>query len=338
MLKIGEKQVLRVDKQVPFGVYLSSDVPGERVLLPRSQVPEDAGIGDEFEVFLYKDSEDRLIATRKEPKLTLHQVGYLTVVQVTRVGAFLDWGLDKDLLLPYHEQPRERVAEGQAVLVAVYLDKSGRLCATTNVYPWLRTDSPYKAGDTVNGIVYAVRRNFGAFVAVDSIYSALIPRRKLDREYREGEAVTLRVIAVKPDGKLDLCALSPVEPQDKKEEEKEKIQEPVPAQGPEADTAREPADEGHDMASAEAVPEGAETEKSMPADVAPQDGQEHVEDIVPVNGLPEHYIVVGMPSLNERLEEYAAKGVPGNDIKVLYKEEYTRLSGNAKETEPVSAP
>lgn len=76
----------------------------------------------------------------------------------------------------------------------------------------------------------------------------------------------------------------------------------------------------------------------MPADAAPQDGQEHVEDIVPVNGLPEHYIVVGMPSLNERLEEYAAKGVPGNDIKVLYKEEYARLSGNAKETEPVSAP
>ena len=83
MLKIGEKQILRIDKQVPFGVYLTGDVPGERVLLPRSQVPEGAAIGDELEVFLYKDSEDRLIATRKEPKLTLHQVGYLTVIQVT---------------------------------------------------------------------------------------------------------------------------------------------------------------------------------------------------------------------------------------------------------------
>lgn len=204
MLKIGEKQILRVDKQVPFGVYLTGDVPNERVLLPRSQVPEGTTIGDELEVFLYKDSEDRLIATRKEPKLTLHQVGYLTVIQVSRIGAFLDWGLDKDLLLPYHEQPRDRVKEGQTVLVAVYLDKSERLCATMNVYPWLRTDSPYQTGDQVTGIVYETSRNFGAFVAVDSIYSALIPRRELTREYKPGDIVQARVTSVKPDGKLDL--------------------------------------------------------------------------------------------------------------------------------------
>lgn len=204
MLKIGEKQVLRIDKQVPFGVYLTGDVPGERVLLPRSQVPEGAAIGDELEVFLYKDSEDRLIATRKEPKLTLHQVGYLTVIQVSRIGAFLDWGLDKDLLLPYHEQPRERVREGQTVLVAVYIDKSGRLCATMNVYPYLRTDSPYQAGSHVTGIVYETSRNFGAFVAVDSIFSALIPRRELVGELKAGDVVEARVTGVKPDGKLDL--------------------------------------------------------------------------------------------------------------------------------------
>jgi predicted RNA-binding protein (virulence factor B family) len=204
MLKIGEKQILRIDRQVPFGVYLTGDVPNERVLLPRSQVPDGASIGDELEVFLYKDSEDRLIATRKEPKLTLHQVGYLTVIQVSRIGAFLDWGLDKDLLLPYHEQPRERVKEGQTVLVAVYLDKSERLCATMNVYPWLRTDSPYKAGDQVSGVVYETSRNFGAFVAVDSIYSALIPRRELVRELKAGEVVQARVTGIKPDGKIDL--------------------------------------------------------------------------------------------------------------------------------------
>ena len=204
MLKIGEKQILRIDRQVPFGVYLIGDVPNERVLLPRSQLPEGASIGDELEVFLYKDSEDRLIATRKEPKLTLHQVGYLTVIQVSRIGAFLDWGLDKDLLLPYHEQPRERVKEGQTVLVAVYLDKSERLCATMNVYPWLRTDSPYKAGDQVSGVVYETSRNFGAFVAVDSIYSALIPRRELVRELKAGEVVQARVTGIKPDGKIDL--------------------------------------------------------------------------------------------------------------------------------------
>ena len=204
MLKIGEKQILRIDKQVPFGVYLTGDVPNERVLLPRSQVPEGAAIGDELEVFLYKDSEDRLIATRKEPKLTLHQVGYLTVIQVSRIGAFLDWGLDKDLLLPFREQPKTRVREGQEVLVAVYIDKSERLCATMNVYPYLRTDSPYKAGDQVTGVVYETSSNFGTFVAVDSIYSALIPKKELVHDIRIGETVSARVTQVRPDGKLDL--------------------------------------------------------------------------------------------------------------------------------------
>ena len=133
-------------------------------MLPRSQVPEGVREGDELEVFLYKDSEDRMIATRRKPKLMLHQVGYLTVLQVGRIGAFLDWGLDKDLLLPFHEQPRERVKEGQEVLVAVYLDKSERLCATMNVYPYLSKESPYRTGDQVTGIVYETSRNFGAFV------------------------------------------------------------------------------------------------------------------------------------------------------------------------------
>ena len=126
------------------------------------------------------------------------------MVQVGRIGAFLDWGLDKDLLLPFREQPRTRVREGQEVLVAVYLDKSGRLCATMNVYPYLQTDSPYAAGDQVTGTVYETSRNFGAFVAVDSIYSALIPKKELVRDIRIGETISARVTAVKEDGKLDL--------------------------------------------------------------------------------------------------------------------------------------
>ena len=145
-----------------------------------------------------------MIATCRRPKLQLGQVGWLDVVQVARIGAFLDWGLDKDLLLPFREQPRTRVREGQEVLVAVYLDKSGRLCATMNVYPYLRTDSPYTAGDQVTGTVYETSRNFGAFVAVDSIYSALIPKKELVRDIRIGETVSARVTAVKADGKLDL--------------------------------------------------------------------------------------------------------------------------------------
>ena len=169
-MKLGQLQTLKVEKTVPFGIYLTGEDPEEgRVLLPRSQVPEGVSEGDELEVFLYKDSEDRMIATRRKPKLMLHQVGYLTVLQVGRIGAFLDWGLDKDLLLPFHEQPRERVKEGQEVLVAVYLDKSERLCATMNVYPYLSKESPYRTGDQVTGIVYETSRNFGAFVAVDSM-------------------------------------------------------------------------------------------------------------------------------------------------------------------------
>ena len=202
---LGELQTLKVEKIVPFGVYLTGEDPEEgRVLLPRSQVPEGTNEGDELEVFLYKDSEDRMIATRKKPRLMLHQVGYLTVVQVGRIGAFLDWGLDKDLLLPFHEQPRERVKEGQEVLVAVYLDKSERLCATMNVYPYLSKESPYRSGDQVTGIVYETSRNFGAFVAVDSMYSALIPKRELVRDLHVGDVISARVTAVKPDGKLDL--------------------------------------------------------------------------------------------------------------------------------------
>ena len=204
-MKLGQLQTLKVEKTVPFGVYLIGDDPQEgRVLLPRSQVPEGTSEGDRLEVFLYKDSEDRMIATRRKPKLMLHQVGYLTVLQVGRIGAFLDWGLDKDLLLPFHEQPRERVKEGQEVLVAVYLDKSERLCATMNVYPYLSKESPYKTGDQVTGIIYETSRNFGAFVAVDSRYSALIPKRELDRDLRVGDVISARVTCVKPDGKLDL--------------------------------------------------------------------------------------------------------------------------------------
>lgn len=205
MLKLGEKQTLIVDKKVEFGVYLAEKKGDEeRVLLPGSQMPEGTKVGDCLEVFLYKDSSDRLIATRKTPALTLGQVGWLRVAAVGKVGAFLDWGLDKDLLLPFREQPKTRVREGQEVLVSVYIDKSERLCATMNVYPYLRTDSPYKAGDQVTGVVYETSSNFGTFVAVDSIYSALIPKKELVHDIRIGETVSARVTQVRPDGKLDL--------------------------------------------------------------------------------------------------------------------------------------
>lgn len=197
--------MLYIVKQVEFGVYLSpvQDSQEEKVLLPAKQVPQGSGIGDAVEAFVYRDSRDRMIATVREPKLKMGQVAELTVVQVGKIGAFLDWGLEKDLLLPFRQQ-RGMVKEGDKVLVTLYIDKSSRLCATMNVYENLRTDSPYKAEDRVVGRVYEISDNFGAFVAVDNIYSALIPKKELYGRVELGDEVTARVIQVREDGKLTL--------------------------------------------------------------------------------------------------------------------------------------
>ena len=200
-MRLGEKQVLTVVKTVDFGVYLGSDE--ERVLLPKKQVPEGIEVGDPVEVFLYKDSSDRMIATTKEPKITLGELAVLEVADVGRIGAFLDWGLEKDLLLPFKEQT-VKVEKGDRCLVSLYVDKSGRLCATMKVYPLLRTDSPYKKYDMDRGTVYGISREFGVFAAVDDRYSALIPRREVYGRMFIGQQVEARVADVKADGKMDL--------------------------------------------------------------------------------------------------------------------------------------
>ena len=204
MIRLGEIQKLQIVKKVDFGVYLGVEgEPEEKVLLPKKQVPPEAETGDELEVFVYRDSKDRLIATTARPGLTLHQVARLRVAQVGKIGAFLDWGLEKDLLLPFKEQTKS-VSAGEEWLVALYIDKSDRLCATMNVYPYLKNNSSYKKDDRVTGTVYEISRNFGAFVAVDDQYSGLIPRQELYGEIQVGDTVNARVTAVKEDGKLDL--------------------------------------------------------------------------------------------------------------------------------------
>lgn len=205
MLRLGELQKLVIVKKVEFGVYLaiSKEEAEDRVLLPAKQVPADCQVGDELEVFLYRDSKDRLIATTNVPKLMMGQVAELAVLQVGKVGAFLDWGLEKDLLLPFKQQ-KKRVQQGDKVLVSLYIDKSNRLCATMNVYENLRKDSPYQKEDKVCGRVYEISDNFGAFVAVDNIYSALIPKKELYGKVEVGEDIAARVIRVLEDGKLTL--------------------------------------------------------------------------------------------------------------------------------------
>lgn len=204
MLELGKKQTLQVVKRVDFGVYLAEDSQAEEhVLLPAKQVPEGTDLGDSLDVFLYKDSSDRLIATTQEPLLTLGGVARLSVLQVSKIGAFLDWGLEKDLLLPFREQTR-RVHEGEQVLVALYIDKSSRLCATMNVYDYLENRSPYQKDDRVRGTIYEISQEFGAFVAVEDHYSALIPRREFFGEAKIGDTVEARVTGVLEDGRLNL--------------------------------------------------------------------------------------------------------------------------------------
>lgn len=204
MIELGKRQKLKIVKEVEFGVYLGDEK--EKVLLPKKQVPEGAKKNDELEVFIYRDSSDRPIATVRTPKLMAGETAVLSVSDVTDIGAFLDWGLEKDLFLPFKQQTA-KVKPGDECLVALYIDKSSRLCATMKVYHHLQTDSPYRKNDTVTGRVYEISGNFGAFVAVDDKYSALIPKKEMygGKKYQVGDMVTARVADVKEDGKLELA-------------------------------------------------------------------------------------------------------------------------------------
>ena len=198
---LGKKRTLMIVKKVEFGVYLGTKE--DKVLLPGKQVPKGLEAGDPVEVFLYRDSDDRLIATTAEPKIQLGEIRKLKVVDTGRIGAFLDWGLEKDLLLPFREQTK-KVKVGDQVLAALYVDRSGRLCATMKLYERLRQDAPYKKDDMVQGTVYESSDNFGVFVAVDDCYSALIPKREVYGELQAGDVVEARVTRVHEDGKMDL--------------------------------------------------------------------------------------------------------------------------------------
>lgn len=217
MILLGRMQTLRVVKKTDFGVYLSdqgiepdtSFVPDKKeivdvpsILLPKAQA-KDLTTGNTVEVFIYKDSEDRPIATTAKPNLAMGEIARLTVKEVTNIGAFLDWGLAKDLFLPFKEQTF-RVQKGDSVLVSLYIDKSSRLCATAKVYNALKSNSPYQREDQVSGTVYEIIDAFGAYVAVDDRYSALVPKKELFTTLKPGEKISARVTKVQPDGRLVL--------------------------------------------------------------------------------------------------------------------------------------
>ena len=195
-----------VVKKTDFGVYLGTE--DDKVLLPAKYVDDDIETGDSVTVFVYRDSKDRIIATTKEPYITLGEVRPLMVKQVTGIGAFMDWGLEKDLLLPFGEQTSP-VAEGRRYPVALYIDKSSRLCATTKIYPYLKTTDIYRTGDIVKGTAYEYIDKFGMFVAVDNMFHGLIPKKAFYGKINVGDEISATVSRVRDDGKLELSVRGP---------------------------------------------------------------------------------------------------------------------------------
>lgn len=205
MIELGKMQKLEVIRITKIGVYLDAHCGNDKdgILLPMKQVPQGVELGDEIEVFVYRDSEDRMIATTQKPKITMGELAQLQVVDNSRIGAFMDWGLDKDLLLPFKQQTRA-VETGGQYLVGLYIDKSSRLCATMDIYKLLSDEAPYKGNERVRGTIYKINRDIGAFVAVENKYDGLIPNKEFYGNYKCGDNVEVRIKKVKEDGKLEL--------------------------------------------------------------------------------------------------------------------------------------
>lgn len=204
-MELGKRQLLEVVRKKDFGYYLSDIGDGDEsraVLLPIKQIKEGEDIGSRIEVFLYKDSQDRLIATTHVPLVQVGEIAKLKVKEITKIGAFVDIGLEKDVLLPFKEMEGSPIA-GDEILGVLYVDRSERLAITMRVYKYLYSDSPYKKDDTVSGTIYRIR-DIGAMVAVDNRYYGMVPASEMFKEYKVGESAQFRVLRVRDDGKLDL--------------------------------------------------------------------------------------------------------------------------------------
>lgn len=203
MIKLGHNNKLRVGRFVDFGAYLTDD-EGAEVLLPARYVSDDLAVGDEIDVFVYKDSEDRPVATTDVPYVEVGQFAFLQVVAVNKVGAFLDWGLPKDLLVPFSEQ-KARMQQGGIYLVYVYLDnESGRIVASAKVEKYLGNLIPaYKPGQRVEALVWE-HTPIGYKVIVDNLFQGMLYQNELYRPVEIEETVDAYVKMVRPDGKIDL--------------------------------------------------------------------------------------------------------------------------------------
>jgi predicted RNA-binding protein (virulence factor B family) len=209
MLDIGRFNELTVLRQLPRGLQLDGGTHGE-ILLPKQYTTEEMKVGDNVNVFIYRDSEDRLIATTQTPLAMVGDFAYLNVVDESPVGAFLDIGLQRDILVPFSEQSN-RLEKGRKVLVRIYLDDSDRLTASTKLDTFLYdTDetSAYKTGDEVN-IIIGAKTDLGIKVVVDGIYWGLIYHSDVFQPLNRGDKLTAFVKRVREDQKIEIIMQKP---------------------------------------------------------------------------------------------------------------------------------
>ena len=192
--------VLRTAEQ---GLYLSG-IPDSGILLPRKYVPEGTKVGDELDVFLYLDQQERLVATTLTPRVQVDEFAWLTVNWVNNFGAFLDWGLEKDLFVPFREQ-KMKMQKGRSYLVHVHIDpETYRIVASAKVERWLSDDiPPLRVGEAVDALVWQ-KTDLGFKVIVNNSFSGLIYDGEIFRELHGGDRITAYVKQVRGDGKLDL--------------------------------------------------------------------------------------------------------------------------------------
>lgn len=206
MIEIGKFNKLEVVRQSSFGYFLNAKTNNtdDDILLPNNNcVGENISIGDEIETFIYRDSKDRLIATLKKPYTTAFQLAVLKVVSVTKIGAFLDFGLERDLLVPLKEQ-NYILAPGNKYLFYTYVDKTGRLAATTFVDEYLENTKEYPIGSNVTGIVYGFQTNGSAMIAVENKYRGVILKNEYFSKLTPGKILELRVKKLFEDEKMSL--------------------------------------------------------------------------------------------------------------------------------------
>ena len=193
---------LKVIQNTEIGAFLDLG-NNKKVLLPFAEQTVRPEVGEEITVYLYEDKGGRATATMRKPILKDGDVGILKVAEVTKIGAFLNNGVPKQILVPFREQICTP-SEGDDVLVYIYRDKSGRQAATMRVYKFLDNNSPYKVDDKVQGFIYEINPKLGVFVAVDNKYFGMIPISEVYAKYKYGDIVEARVTKVREDGKLDL--------------------------------------------------------------------------------------------------------------------------------------